>query len=58
MATGVEKPVEDTEALVTRLAESDLVPWYRKRNLRNLYLILVPTCIGVEMTSGCVDDYF
>ncbi|KAF8887256.1 hexose transporter [Gymnopilus junonius] len=30
----------------------DTTPWYRKPNLRLLYLILFPTCIGVEMTSG------
>ncbi|KAJ7079434.1 hexose transporter [Mycena belliarum] len=41
-----------SEAIVTRLAAEDTVPWYRKPNLRILYLILLPTCIGVEMTSG------
>ena len=30
----------------------DQVSWYRKRNLRILYFIMLPTCIGVEMTSG------
>ncbi|KAF5370973.1 hypothetical protein D9757_009896 [Collybiopsis confluens] len=52
MATRPTLPVEDADALVTRLTQSDLVPWYRKPNLRTLYLILLPTCIGVEMTSG------
>ncbi|KAJ7694414.1 hexose transporter [Mycena rosella] len=41
-----------SHAIVTRLAAEDTVPWYRKPNLRVLYLILLPTCIGVEMTSG------
>ncbi|KAJ7694432.1 hexose transporter [Mycena rosella] len=41
-----------SDAIVTRLAAEDAVPWYRKPNLRVLYLILLPTCIGVEMTSG------
>lgn len=38
--------------LVTRLAKQDKVPWYRKPNLRRLYLVMLPTCLGVEMTSG------
>ncbi|KAG5730071.1 Lactose permease, partial [Termitomyces sp. T112] len=37
---------------VTRLAELDKTPWYKKPNLRLLYLLMFPTCIGVEMTSG------
>ncbi|KAF9035374.1 MFS general substrate transporter [Hymenopellis radicata] len=38
--------------LVSRLAAQDKTPWYKKPNLRILYLVLMPTCIGVEMTSG------
>ncbi|KAJ7469024.1 general substrate transporter [Mycena latifolia] len=41
-----------SDAIVTRLAAEDTVPWYRKPNLRLLYMVLLPTCIGVEMTSG------
>lgn len=41
-----------SEAVVFELAKQDVVPWYRKPNLRMLYLIFLPTCIGVEMTSG------
>ncbi|KIK66534.1 hypothetical protein GYMLUDRAFT_38267 [Collybiopsis luxurians FD-317 M1] len=52
MASDSRDPANDADALVSRLAESDHVPWYRKRNLTKLYMILVPTCIGVEMTSG------
>ncbi|KDR84409.1 hypothetical protein GALMADRAFT_1340873 [Galerina marginata CBS 339.88] len=44
--------VAPTEQIVTQLAQLDTTPWYRKPNLRLLYLILFPTCIGVEMTSG------
>jgi hypothetical protein len=40
------------ELVVSRLAAQDTTPWYQKPNLRMLYLILFPTCIGVEMTSG------
>ncbi|KAK0190362.1 general substrate transporter [Armillaria mellea] len=45
-------PQDDVSDLVSRLAAQDKTPWYRKPNLRLLYLLLFPTCIGVEMTSG------
>lgn len=48
-------PVREATAsdpVLTRLVQQDTVPWYRKRNLRILYLLLLPTCIGIEMTSG------
>ncbi|KAG6902212.1 hypothetical protein C0995_003044 [Termitomyces sp. Mi166 len=41
-----------SDPIVTRLAELDETPWYKKPNLRLLYLLMFPTCIGVEMTSG------
>ncbi|GJE87512.1 hexose transporter [Phanerochaete sordida] len=41
-----------TDPIIARLAEADNTPWYRKRNLRLLYLVMFPTCIGIEMTSG------
>ena len=37
---------------VTQLALHNQVPWYKKPNLRLLYLTLVPAALGVEMTSG------
>jgi MFS family permease len=37
---------------ISRLIEQDKTPWYRKKNLRTLYLTLVPAALGVEMTSG------
>ncbi|RGP81338.1 mfs sugar transporter [Fusarium longipes] len=43
---------DDFNTLVTNLANQDNVPWYRKRNLRNLYFMLIPTCMGIQMTSG------
>ena len=39
-------------AVSTRLLNQDVTPWYKKPNLRRLYLLLVPAAIGVEMTSG------
>ncbi|TEB32157.1 hexose transporter [Coprinellus micaceus] len=41
-----------TDDTVTRLAALDTTPWYKKPNLRLLYFLFFPTCIGVEMTSG------
>ncbi|CAK7235365.1 hypothetical protein SBRCBS47491_009268 [Sporothrix bragantina] len=35
-----------------RMAMEDPIPWYRKPNLRSLYLLLFPCVIGIEMTSG------
>lgn len=40
------------DPIVTRLVEEDKVPWYKKRNLRLMYLWLFCCCMGVEMTSG------
>jgi len=37
---------------VTQLALHNKTPWYKKPNLRMLYLTLVPAALGVEMTSG------
>jgi hypothetical protein len=35
-----------------RMAMDDPIPWYKKSNLRSLYLLLFPCVIGIEMTSG------
>jgi hypothetical protein len=40
------------DPVLTRLVAEDTVSWVRKRNLRNLYLLLVPAAIGIEITSG------
>ena len=37
---------------VTQLVKDDKVVWYKKKNLRNLYFLLFPTCMGIEVTSG------
>ncbi|KIW94392.1 uncharacterized protein Z519_04368 [Cladophialophora bantiana CBS 173.52] len=41
-----------SDPILTRIAQEDKVPWYRKRNLRYLYFMLFPTCMGIELTSG------
>ena len=43
-------PVSDN--VIHRLAMNDPTPWWRKPNLRSLYLLLFPCVIGIEMTSG------
>ncbi|KAH8901177.1 lactose permease [Thozetella sp. PMI_491] len=41
-----------SDPIVTRLAEQDKTPWYKKPNMRIMYLWLFLCCMGVEMTSG------
>ncbi|KAK4554049.1 hypothetical protein LTR86_008890 [Recurvomyces mirabilis] len=41
-----------SDPVVTRLAEEDRIPWYKKPNLRYMYIWLFLCCMGVEMTSG------
>ncbi|RYP74754.1 hypothetical protein DL771_002818 [Monosporascus sp. 5C6A] len=41
-----------SDPIVTRLVKDDKVPWYSKPNLRYLYFMLFPTCMGIELTSG------
>ncbi|KAF4980438.1 hypothetical protein FZEAL_3554 [Fusarium zealandicum] len=40
------------DPIVTRLVQEDKTPWYKKRNLRLMYVWLFFCCMGVEMTSG------
>ncbi|CAH0033885.1 unnamed protein product [Clonostachys rhizophaga] len=48
--SNVKKLADQSE--VIRLLEADKVPWYKKPNLRLLYLCLIPAALGVEMTTG------
>jgi hypothetical protein len=48
--TDVDRVAEQSE--LKRLLKLDTTPWYRKPNLRGLYLCLVPAVLGVETTSG------
>ena len=55
MRQGSSPPRAETGAAdptIQQLADDDRVPWWKKKNLRYLYLMLVPTCMGVELTSG------
>ncbi|KZV99412.1 general substrate transporter [Exidia glandulosa HHB12029] len=52
MVATVKDKQNDTENIISRLAAEDAVAWYRKPNLRFLYFMLFPTCMGIELTSG------
>ncbi|KAF2014569.1 general substrate transporter [Aaosphaeria arxii CBS 175.79] len=41
-----------SDPILTRMVEEDKTPWYKKPNLRLMYLWLFLCCMGVEMTSG------
>jgi hypothetical protein len=49
---GAAATARQADPVLTRIVEQDQIPWYRKRNLRRLYMLLLPTCIGIEITSG------
>ncbi len=42
----------EADPVLTRVVEEDKVRWWKKRNLRYLYFLLYPTCMGIEITSG------
>jgi MFS family permease len=49
---GKQRQEDVSDPMLTRLLEDDRTPWYRKRNLRSLYLVLFPAAMGIEITSG------
>lgn len=40
------------DPIIQQIADKDRVRWYNKPNLRYLYFMLFPTCMGIELTSG------
>ncbi len=52
MAFGTAAETGKSDPIVTRLAKEDKRSWYQKPNLRLLYMILFPACMGIELTSG------
>ena len=46
VAIGASDPV------IEELIQNDKTPWYRKPNLRTLYIFLIPCCLGIEATTG------
>lgn len=41
-----------SDPILTNMVDEDKVSWYKKSNLRTLYFLLFPACIGIEITSG------
>ncbi|OAL54564.1 general substrate transporter [Pyrenochaeta sp. DS3sAY3a] len=41
-----------SDPIITRMVADDKVPWYKKKNLRIMYIWLFCCCMGVEITSG------
>lgn len=41
-----------SDAILSNLVAQDKVPWYKKPNMRVMYIWLFLCCMGVEMTSG------
>jgi MFS family permease len=41
-----------SDPIISRMVKEDKVSWIKKRNLRWLYFLLFPTCMGIEITSG------
>ena len=52
VGAGAKNAAGAADPVLTHAVENDLVPWYKKPNLRYLYLLLFPTCMGIEITSG------
>ncbi|KAI1077741.1 guanine deaminase [Whalleya microplaca] len=48
----INQPTSVADPILTRLVKEDKVRWFRKPNLRFLYFLLLPTCMGIELTSG------
>jgi sugar porter (SP) family MFS transporter len=52
MAVGTAAEIGKSDPIITRLANEDKKWFYQKPNLLYLYLMLFPTCMGIELTSG------
>ncbi|KAH8432125.1 putative MFS sugar transporter [Aspergillus melleus] len=52
VVVGKQREEDFGEPVLASLLASDRTPWYKKPNLRNLYFILFPACMGIEITSG------
>jgi len=49
---GTAAEVGKADPIITQLANEDKIPFWKKPNLLYLYLMLFPTCMGIELTSG------
>lgn len=51
-APRVSNMKEPLDPRLMEIVHADTVEWYHKPNLRFLYFVLIPTCIGTEWTLG------
>ncbi|KAF5863549.1 hypothetical protein ETB97_009793 [Aspergillus alliaceus] len=52
VVVGKQREEDVSEPVLANLLANDRTPWYKKPNLRHLYFILFPACMGIEITSG------
>jgi hypothetical protein len=52
VVVGKQREENVAEPVLANLLADDHTPWYKKPNLRALYFILFPACMGIEITSG------
>ena len=52
LASATKAEIGKSDPILTRLANEDKTYWFMKPNLRFLYFMLFPTCMGIELTSG------
>jgi sugar porter (SP) family MFS transporter len=52
IASATNAEVGKSDPIITRLANEDKKYFFQKPNLLYLYLMLFPTCMGIELTSG------
>ncbi|KAL4887693.1 general substrate transporter [Aspergillus karnatakaensis] len=52
VVVGKQREEDLSEPILENLIAQDRTPWYKKPNLRMLYLVLFPACMGIEITSG------
>lgn len=52
VAMGKQRKESVSDPVLSRIVAEDKTAWYKKPNLRFLYLLLFPACIGIEITSG------
>ncbi|KAL4784186.1 general substrate transporter [Aspergillus varians] len=52
VVVGKQREEDVAEPILDALIRNDRTPWYKKPNLRFLYCILFPACMGIEITSG------
>ncbi|KAL3457208.1 putative MFS sugar transporter [Aspergillus heterothallicus] len=52
VVVGKQREEDLADPVLETLIANDKTPWYKKPNLRALYLVLFPACMGIEITSG------